>query len=442
MIQWDDNTAPYPEGADLGDDGEDELYNPISYERDMYEPDGWEDDEPLPVSMPTLLWTPRGPAFAPGGPGGGNWPDQSWPPRLAAKPRRPRWLVPGTAVLAAVLAAGMTYVLVGTGTHGAAANSADGARSAATAQHAAATGRPAAGRPAAKASQPTAPTPQPPVSMAGAKAVLAGYATANNRSNAKMSDSLLGTYESGSSYALDAGFYRAERGAKSAPYPAFTPAQAQFYIPREAAAYPHWFAALATNVGLAKGSRDLGIEYLVFTQAAPGAPWKDADEPYVPKGGAAATIALDADGLATAVAPGASGLALTPATISTVTARSLDGAGPVTNPGNLADFEDQAFWRRTLPKDTAVSVRHSPTNGPVFGLRTTDGGALLFYTDAAETRLTAPRGQTMRLKIAGFYDGKRLTTANVGYLEQFATYDPPQGTTGPRVVADYSGITS
>ena len=44
MIQWDDNSAPYPEGADLGDDGEDELYNPISYERDMYEPDGWEDD--------------------------------------------------------------------------------------------------------------------------------------------------------------------------------------------------------------------------------------------------------------------------------------------------------------------------------------------------------------------------------------------------------------
>ena len=441
MIQWDDSTPPYLENAHFGDDGEDELYNPITYERGVYGPDGWEVDEPPPVLLPTLMWTPDGPTLAPaeptlapGGAGRGSWPDETWPPRLPPKPRRPRWLAPGAAVLAAVIAASLTSVLVGTGS-----------QHTAIARHTATTRRPSAvtSRPAANASQPTtAPSLQPPISIAGAKAVLAGYTTANDRSNAKRSDRLLAAFESGSSYALDAGFYRAEQAEKAAPNPAFTQTRAQFYVPREAAAYPHWFAALVTNVDRAKRPTVRGTEYLVFTQAARGAPWKDTDEPYVAKGGAAPRIALGADGLATAVTPGASGLAVTPATISAVTARSFDGTGPVANPGNLADFQDEAFWHRTLHKGTTVTVRHSPVNGPVFGLRTTNGGALLFYTDAAEAKLMAPRGHTMRLKIAGFYDGKRLTSANVGYLEQFATYDPPKGTTGPHVVADYSGITS
>jgi hypothetical protein len=49
----------------------------------------------------------------------------------------------------------------------------------------------------------------------------------------------------------------------------------------------------------------------------------------------------------------------------------------------------------------------------------------------------------MHLSIPGFYSsGQNLSRAGIGYLEQFATYVPPRGGTGLRVVADYSGITS
>ena len=80
----------------------------------------------------------------------------------------------------------------------------------------------------------------------------------------------------------------------------------------------------------------------------------------------------------------------------------------------------------------------------MYGLRTTDGGALLFYADAAEfLTLTAPAGEAMHLTVPGFYSpGQALTRAGIGYQEQFATYDPPSGEPGLRVVADYSGITS
>ena len=79
----------------------------------------------------------------------------------------------------------------------------------------------------------------------------------------------------------------------------------------------------------------------------------------------------------------------------------------------------------------------------MFGLRTADGGALLFYTDAAELTLAPPPGNVLRLTIPGFYSsGQALSRAGIGYLEQFATYVPAHGGTGLRVIADYSGITS
>ena len=79
----------------------------------------------------------------------------------------------------------------------------------------------------------------------------------------------------------------------------------------------------------------------------------------------------------------------------------------------------------------------------MFGLRTADGGALLFYTDAAELTLTPPQGEVMHLSVPGFYSsGQALTTAGLRYLEQFVTYVPARGGAGLRVIADYSGITS
>ena len=116
--------------------------------------------------------------------------------------------------------------------------------------------------------------------MAQASQVLANYTTANNTANAQRSDSVLATIETGSSYAVDAGLYRTQQAENAATYPAFGPQREQYYIPRETA-YPRWFVVQVANAELSAPTKITGTEYLLFTQAGPGAPWKNTVEPYV-----------------------------------------------------------------------------------------------------------------------------------------------------------------
>jgi hypothetical protein len=407
---------PVSGGADQGsgypDDFDGGAFSPISWERDPYqEAPPW-----APAPRP-----PRQPL-----------PDESWPPRVPRRHRRlggPRWLL--SAALAAV-------ILAGGGTAA--------ALLAAPSGHPPATGTstapPSASAPAAGGGA----APQP-LTLAQAKSVLAAYTSANNTANAKRDDTLLGSVETGSSYAIDAGIYRVQQADNAAPYPAFGPRQARFYIPGEPVAeYPHWFAVQALNADLASPGKVTGTEYLVFTQAAPGAPWLNTVEPYVLAGAATPRVALGADGLATSVDPQTTSLAVMPAQISAVTAAALDGgragASLAVTPGNLEDRLDQVFWKQRLPTAT-VTDRHAVAGDDVFALRTTDGGALVFYTDAAELTLVPPAGEALHLTIPGFYSpGQALRTAGIGYLEQFAAYVPPLGGSGLRIVADYSGITA
>ena len=348
--------------------------------------------------------------------------DEDWPPRRPRRRRPPvRWLA---AALVAAAGASVGAALVLTSGSGG--------------QPAAKSAPPRTTAPAAQ-TPPPAPAAQAALTMAQASQVLAAYTTANNTANAQRSDSLLATIETGSSYAIDAGLYRLQQALNATAYPAFGPQRAQFYIPRETG-YPRWFVVQVANADLASPAKITGTEYLVFTQAGPGAPWRDAVEPYVISGAVTPSVALGGGGLATPVTAGPP-LAVPAGQIAQVTASSLDGTGRLPDPGNLADLLDRKLWQGKLPA-SAVTDTHTPS-GAVYGLRTSDGGALLFYTDAAELTLTAPAGEAMHLTIPGFYSpSQSLTRAGVGYLEQFATYDPPSGRSGLRVVADYSGITS
>ena len=70
----------------------------------------------------------------------------------------------------------------------------------------------------------------------------------------------------------------------------------------------------------------------------------------------------------------------------------------------------------------------------------------MFYTVAAHLVLTPPDGDTISaLNIPGYYSpssSARLTSAAVGYIEQFATYVPASGHSGRRIVADIASIAS
>jgi hypothetical protein len=145
-------------------------------------------------------------------------------------------------------------------------------------------------------------TEPPAITKAEAARVLATYWQQNNIPNKLRSDALLATIEAGGSYQMDTGTYRMD-GATDPAKNDYSPFQAQdadYYIPREpGSVYPHWFAVRVRYAGLASPWHATGAGYVLFTQAANGAAWKNALEPYLLTGSSPAPfVETDAEGYA------------------------------------------------------------------------------------------------------------------------------------------------
>ena len=285
---------------------------------------------------------------------------------------------------------------------------------------------------------------QPPaISKAEAERVVSRYWQVNNQANESYSDSRLATIESGSSYAIDAGSYRFTLGnTNKTPYAAFELTGTRYYIPRlPRTVYPRWFVVHGAYVTLSTG-KNLGSAYIVFAQDSPGAAWKDVTEPDILADRTLPQIATGSDGYAESVAANDAGLSVTPVKIGQVTATWLDQIASSTSDTailadarNLTDLKDEVFWRSGQggAMFDAADTHSVPAN-PVFALKTTSGGALVFYTVAAHLVLTPSNGGTISaLNIPGYYSPSSsagLTSAAVGYIDQFATYVPPDGHSG------------
>jgi hypothetical protein len=292
----------------------------------------------------------------------------------------------------------------------------------------------------------TAPAAPEPASLtkAAAERILASYWQVNNTANESRSDTLLKTIEAGSSYSMDAGTYQMDRvtDPSNRQYTAFTAENATYYIPRQpAGVYPRWFVVRVTYANLAAPQHATGAGYVLFTQTAKNAPWKNVLEPSLLAGtGPGPFIETDAHGYAIAAsAPDESGLRVT--STQEATAESLDGSSTtVKNPGNLADLRDEAYFAGKLPAGSTDTDKHS-ASGRIFALKTVGGGVLVFYALAAQLTLAPPPGQTFQLGIPGYYSSSHtLTSATIGYTEQFATYIRA-GQASPQVLANASGIT-
>ena len=366
---------------------------------------------------------------------GGPWPEgdeEEWDDN---GPGIGRWLIPvALAVAGAAVGAAIVMFVLG---HARAADRTGSPSSGASSSAGAAGGAPAA-----------AGDGPAPLTLAAAKGVLSHYTTANNSANATRSAATLATVETGGSYAIDAELYRVQAADGAAPYAEFTPVAAAYYIPQaEPAGGTRWFVAQVSNAFSANPDKVTSTEYLLFTQAASGGPWQNAAEPYLLAGASAPRVAVGGNGLATAVSATATSLAVAPGQLAERTAAAIDGTGTgvtVADPGALADRTDQAFWRGKLPTATVTDAHTAATgaDGQTFALLTTDGGALVFYTDAAELAITPPAGSVIHLTVPGLYSpAQALSGAGLGYLDQFAADDPPAGAGTPRVVADYSGLT-
>ena len=299
----------------------------------------------------------------------------------------------------------------------------------------------------------TKPTPGAgagaPLTLTQAQAVLSRYTTTNNSANAQRSDAIIASVESGSSYAIDAALYQKQL-ADGTHYPAFGPVQATYYIPRDepAGRGPRWFVVQVANAFQSSPATVTSDEYLLFTQSVAGGAWQETIEPYLLASATAPQVMVGSDGLATAVSPDSGAVAVAPSQLPAATASSLDGTGAgqgnVGVPGNLADRSDQKLLRAKVPGATVTDAHTAAAgaDGQEFALLTADGGALVFYSDAARLTITAPVGSMLRLTVPGLYTpDQALTQAGISYLEQFAAYDPPAGGGTPSVVADYSGFT-
>ena len=373
-------------------------------------------------------------------PGAGPWPPDDEGDWGDEPPDRGRWLIPvGLAVVGAAVGAAIVMFALGHGrapsgpvtpTTGAGASSGP----------AGATG------PTGAAAVGGAGTT--PLTLATARSVLSAYTTANNSANARRSSVALATVETGGSYAIDAGLYTVQAAEGATPYAAFAPVSATYYIPQaEPADATRWFVVQVANAFSADPKKVTSTEYLLFTQAASGGRWQNAVEPYLLAGADAPQVAVSGAGFATAVSATATSLAVPPGQLAGRTAAAIDGTGSgvtVPDPGALADRSDQTFWRGKLPTAT-VTDAHAAATGPAgqtFALLTTNGGALVFYTDAADLQITPPAGQVVQLTVPGFYSSAQaLSRAGLSYLDQFAAADPPARSGAPRVVAQYSGLT-
>ena len=294
----------------------------------------------------------------------------------------------------------------------------------------------------------TTPATAEPAALtkAAAERVLATYWQVNNTANESRSDTLLKTVEAGSSYSIDADTYQMDRVIDPAnrQYTAFTAENVAYYIPRQpAGVYLRWFAVRITYANLAAPQHATGAGYVLFTQAAKNAPWKNDLEPYMlPGTGPGPFIETDAHGYAIAAsASDEAGLSVTPAQIQEATAESLNGSSAtVKNPGNLADLRDKAHFSGKLPAGSTDTDEHT-ASGRIFALKTAGGGVLAFYALTTQLTLAPPPGQPFEIGIPGFYSSSQaLTSATLEYAEQFAAYIPPDQAS-PQILADASGIT-
>ena len=211
-----------------------------------------------------------------------------------------------------------------------------------------------------------------PLTKAAAEHILASYWQVNNTANQSRSDTLLKTVEAGSSYSMDAGTYQMDRVTDPAnsQYTAFTAENATYYIPRQpAGVYPRWFVARVIYANLAAPQHATGAGYVLFTQAAMNAPWKNNLEPYMlPGTGPGPFIETDSHGYAIAASTSdEAGLSVTPAQIQEATAESWTAAPPRPR---IPATSPTCATKRTSPgncppdQPTPTSTRHQAGSSP------------------------------------------------------------------------------
>ncbi|MFI0963692.1 hypothetical protein ACH4S8_20100 [Streptomyces sp. NPDC021080] len=276
----------------------------------------------------------------------------------------------------------------------------------------------------------------PATTRADAARALADFTAAYNKADATYDRSKDADRVTGPLAAIDAAKLKAGRAGNPGGNPAhsaLTFGDARFSIPAKAG-WPRWFVADATANKGVPGSRWL----LVFTRDNAREPWQ-ASYLTVLGAGAVPKFATDAGGWAQPVAADDPALAVEPRGLGRSYATYLKTGGDTFAAGvHTSQWRAQREKYASRPGLARQYIDEPLTSGdyaPV-GLRTADGGALVFFATHRFEKETAAAGTEIPSPGA---DVQALTTGEIGqsltleFVSNQVVLDPPKRSGGGRV---------
>jgi hypothetical protein len=213
------------------------------------------------------------------------------------------------------------------------------------------------------------------ITQAQAAALMKNYDAINNKANAKRDSKLMATVEAGDLLAQSLGSYFMDgRLGDKTPYELYTHPNPIAFVPT-AGAYPRAFFLYS------KSSWDAKTNVLnVFRRSDAAAPWKKVialySEELLPP------IAVDRSGLATVVAPGASGYAVKPVDVAPLLAKAMlsakspEGAKFATSP-ILTEYNKDYANEQAEAKPQGTATREFTPTKDIYTIKTKDGGVLV-----------------------------------------------------------------
>jgi hypothetical protein len=284
-----------------------------------------------------------------------------------------------------------------------------------------------------------APPPSPALTKHEARQVLARYALRVNLANRWLSPQLATVALTGSALQLQIAKYKVARAnhARLGPFKYTAVLSAG---PRMTG-YPRWFFAALTDTG----SRPVTREITAFVQDRPGAQWRAAYAP-VTTSHVTGPLAASVDVAAFPEVPAQDDptLVLPPARLPGALADLLNNGRRSPDHRFIRTDSWIAGSRRNLDEDRAAYLRdgwsgsaaYAPASFPVYAVRTTSGGALVWSAVDLEERYRHIHpgsgfswrspiwGDLLRPFIGRSMANRSLTT---GERIEFVAYVPPKG---------------
>lgn len=279
----------------------------------------------------------------------------------------------------------------------------------------------------------------PAVSKAEGAKALKRFTDGFNKANRQLDPKLNSSFEAGALLAIDQAGIKAAHALRpqgNPGFPALAFQDARFTVPKQAGWPKYFIADAASNRKDATGQNTRW--FLVFSRNGLGEKWRAVYFAQFP-GNKAPELKKDENGYAEAVPAGAkSGLSVDPGELSRRYADYLNtgkgstfASGPQTDGWRARRAKDShQLGARILWEDTASD--HAPV-----ALRTTDGGALVFFSTFYHQQKTVSAGSviTVPANLAGLVEGPQKKTNRMAFttVSSQAVTVPAKGS-GEKVV--------